>query len=569
MSTSAQANHLPCTKLTTSSRPILTHVYNSRPLAASQLLPLYLAHPAPRPNLIYLPNTSPPTLAFSLTHANLLFLLTSSTEIEPLLALEFLHRTIDVLEEFVGSPLLSSKVESNYDVVAQLLNEMCDAGAVSTTEPNALRDLVDVEGWIGKLLGGINIPGYVKNALESFEHANFCFRKTGFASASSNSNMSAISSTGVAANTPALPWRRANVRHTSNELYVDLIETLSVTLAPSGRPLAAFANGTIACTSKISGVPDLVMNLSTPSGRQNISSVMELLVFHPCVRLARWREKPGELSFIPPDGRFVLAGYGVDLLPFQNGKSGTTSSSSLKLPVNLEVKTSLGPMGSEFEVRLFITKVSGQGNSVIGGSSSRSSGNVGGRGGSAFSGLGGPQSGSSASPILEELVVTVPLPSDVRNLLEIKASRGDTTYNPGEKNLEWHIPAKEAQAGGANLRCTVVGPLTDDDDDFEGNGFKLDGGYEYEEEPYQSKPVNAKRNETNEQNDERKIAQNKILMPNSANVSFAVKGWLASGIKVESLNIDTRKSRGIGDSVKPYKGVKYLTVSNGGVEIRC
>lgn len=91
----------------------------------------------------------------------MLFLLTSSAELEPLLALEFLRRVIDVLEEFIGAPLLAQKIESNYDVVAQLLNEMCDAGAINTTEPNALRDLVEVEGWIGKLLGGINIPGFV------------------------------------------------------------------------------------------------------------------------------------------------------------------------------------------------------------------------------------------------------------------------------------------------------------------------------------------------------------------------------------------------------------------------
>ena len=77
-----------------------------------------------------------------------------------MLALECLHRIVDVLEEFIGSPLLA-KVENSYDVVAQLLNEMCDAGAVSTTEPNALRDLVEVEGFLGKLLGGINIPGYI------------------------------------------------------------------------------------------------------------------------------------------------------------------------------------------------------------------------------------------------------------------------------------------------------------------------------------------------------------------------------------------------------------------------
>jgi AP-3 complex subunit mu len=387
-------------------------------------------------------------------------------------------------------------------------------------------------------------------------------RKPGF-TAPSSSNMSGISSTGaLGGNAPALPWRRANVRHTSNELYVDLVESLTVTLAPSGRPLAAFANGTIAFTSKISGVPDLLLNLSTPSGKQNLNSVMELPVFHPCVRLARWREKPGELSFIPPDGRFVLAGYEVDLLPFQNGKIGSTSSSNLKLPVNLEVKTSLGPSGSDFEVRLFITKVSGQGDSAIKGSSSRGSSQ--GRG---TSGFGASAVGTSSTPVLEDLVVTVPLPSDVRNLSEVRASRGDTTYNPGERNLEWHIPAKEAVTGGATLRCTVVGPFSEEED-FEGNGFKLESDYNYEDDAYQA-PVPVEKKVESEQGDLRKIAQNKILMPSSTNVSFSVKGWLASGIKVESLVVDTRKSRGLGEGVKPYKGVKYLTVSRNGVEIRC
>lgn len=140
---------------------MLSHTYTSRPLAAGSLLPLYLEHPVPRPNLIYLPNTNPPTLLFSLAHANLLFLLTASSEIEPLLALEFLHRVVDSFEEFLGAPVLAHKIESNYDVVAQLLTEMCDAGTVSTTEPNALRDLVEVEGFMDKLLGNLNLPTYV------------------------------------------------------------------------------------------------------------------------------------------------------------------------------------------------------------------------------------------------------------------------------------------------------------------------------------------------------------------------------------------------------------------------
>jgi hypothetical protein len=141
------------------SHAVLSHTYTQRPLSAQHLLPLYLEHPAPRPNLIYLPNSNPPTLVFSLHHANLLFLATASSEVEPLVVLEFIHRIIDAFEEFLGAPLIAQKIESQYDVVAQLLNEMCDTGMINTTEPNALRDIVEVEGWVGKLLGSINLPG--------------------------------------------------------------------------------------------------------------------------------------------------------------------------------------------------------------------------------------------------------------------------------------------------------------------------------------------------------------------------------------------------------------------------
>lgn len=67
-----------------------------------------------------------------------------------------------------------------------------------------------------------------------------------------------------------------------------------------------------------------------------------------------------------------------------------------------------------------------------------------------------------------------------------------------------------------------------------------------------------------------KIKQaNKVLMPSCATISFSVKGWLPSGIRVESLNVDQKKSKGLGSGVTPYKGVKYLCVSRKGVECRC
>ncbi|KAI1099244.1 Mu homology domain-containing protein [Jackrogersella minutella] len=512
-------------------RAILSHTYASRPISANHLLPFYLEHQAPRPNLIYLSNTNPPTLVFSLTHANLLYLATSSSEIEPLLVLEFLHRIIDILEEFLGAPVLAHKIEANYDVVAQLLTEICDAGTVATTEPNALRDMVEVEGLLGKLLGSINLPG--------------------------KSPSNHITPSLMAQNAPALPWRRANVRHTSNELYADIVETLSVTLAPSGRPIAAFANGTIAFTSKVSGVPDILLNITGPSGKHNLNSVMELPVFHPCVRLNRWKENPGELSFIPPDGRFILAGYEVDLLPFTNGKTGNLSSNSLRLPVNIEVKTGLGSTGSDFEVRLNINRTSGPSSSLVSGSSGRG-GASGGRG------FGGPHPGSAGAPLLQDLIVSVPLPSEVRNLLDVRPSKGDASFSLGDKKLQWVIPTKELSAGTSyyTLRCTVQGPLAEEQEDADPNGFGFGRDYTYDE-PYQtSADEKPKKNEgTSEEKDAKKLAQNKILMPSSASVSFSVKGWLSSGIRVESIQIDARKSRGLGEGVKPYKGVKYLTIT--------
>ena len=98
---------------------------------------------------------------FSVVQSNILFLAVSEVDTEPLLALEFLHRVVDVLEEFVGAPLLSSKIQGNYDVVAQLLHEMCDGGLVCNTELNALQEVVQMPGWMGKLLGGVGLSGLV------------------------------------------------------------------------------------------------------------------------------------------------------------------------------------------------------------------------------------------------------------------------------------------------------------------------------------------------------------------------------------------------------------------------
>ncbi|KAJ5898902.1 AP complex mu/sigma subunit [Penicillium taxi] len=612
--------------------PLVEHVYRARPPSAAAILPLYLAHAAPRPSLLYIPGTNPPVTVFSIIQSNLLFLAISEVDTEPLLVLEFLHRVVDVLEDFVGAPLLSIKIQSNYEVVAQLLHEMCDGGLVCNTEPNALQEVVEVPGWMGKLLGGISIPGTSTPT-----------------QGSSNPLKQSLAAASVAQG-PAIPWRRPAVRHTSNELYVDIIESLSVTMAPSGRLLSALVSGTIAFTAKISGVPDLMMSLSAPGGQQSLAKKIELPVFHPCVRLARWRERPGDLSFVPPDGRFILAGYEVDLLPVDpNADEAPSHMEKLFLPAIVDIRKSLGSSGSEFEVRLTLnTRFPGYN------PSSRPATTRNGSGSSTPSFLGG--NSSSAGPILEEVVVSVPISKSVRHITDMQASRGDAQYSPSSGLLEWRVPTGRdagTTSGTATLRCTVAGyPSADDeidsneDADEDANANLLQGYYEaptsYNDpaaptsrktrssdpnkkkkkkkkstkkskpvideagdglelpkpstpspnhsKPHTPTPAESHRSHPHSHSQllppsqlpaffspssaskpaRRTKAQiNASLMPNSASVSFSVRGWLPSGIKVESLNIEQRRSRGLGESVKPYKGVKYLCVSKRGVERRC
>ena len=338
-----------------------------------------------------------------------------------------------------------------------------------------------------------------------------------------------------------IPWRRANVKHTNNELYVDLIELVAATIAPSGRPLSARSNGTIAFTSKLSGVPDLLLTLQAPNSRkqklgEKPNSLIGYPVFHPCVRLSRWRDHPGELSFVPPDGKFVLASYEVDLLSEQQQQ--------LQLPVQVELKTAIGHEGDEFEVRVFVSTAALS--PVTGGASSPAFGSRGGNGGGSRSPAFG---GTSNAPIIEDVSITIPLPSVVKTLVATRCSRGEFHHEGG--NVTWKIPTTGSGASPsstATFRTAVqIRAAADDDDDDD------------EEEETSGKKGGGKKAAARKRRIE-------MAMPRCAIVNFSVKGWLASGVRVESVKIVG--GRGMGEGVKPYKGVKYITRA-GGIEVRC
>ncbi|RMZ85414.1 hypothetical protein DV737_g742, partial [Chaetothyriales sp. CBS 132003] len=418
----------------------------------------------------------------------------------------FLQRVVDVFEDFLGSPLLATNIESNYSVVAQLLTEICDGGIICNTEPNTLHDQVEMSsGLVNKLFNQVGIPHAAPPALGS---------------AASSTGLSHLKSA------IAIPWRRPNVRHTSNEVYVDILESLSLLLAPSGRPIRYLARGSILFTSKISGVPDLVLILSAPGGTSSskalaIQRTMTLPSFHPCVRLSRWKENAGELSFIPPDGKFVLASYETDLMPSQLDQDEVAGKNEkVFVPASVDLRTGLGAKGNEFEAKLRLdTKFAG----------------------------------ARASH---------------RSVTELNASRGDANWvvKAGSREVEWKVSTsgKDGSVSGtAVLTGVVMGAPGHNGADDRHNGAAAHG--------------NADKRALSEYYDEATVddlaktmawARSRSLMPRSISVSFTVKGWLASGIRVDSLTVDAKKSRGLGEGVRPYKGVKYVSVSHRGIERR-
>lgn len=194
-----------------------------------------------------------------------------------------------------------------------------------------------------------------------------------------------------------IPWRRANVKHTNNELFVDIIETITAVIPPTRKssgsalpssssayyngptsfngtkPLISRVDGSVFVSSQLSGIPEVSLVLNTGPHPIIYPS------FHPCVRFERFEnfdldnshkvqqqladqqkmeklqrqirtkinanandntQNISTLSFIPPDGKFLLASYCLE----DNVGLGLVQS---------DLRTGLGPKRDEFEVRVW------------------------------------------------------------------------------------------------------------------------------------------------------------------------------------------------------------------------
>jgi len=202
----------------------------------------------------------------------LYFVAVLTTENPPLFVIEFLHRIIDVFEDYFGE-CTESSLKDNYVIVYELLDEMLDSGLPLATESNILKELIKPPTMLRKMATLVTGNSTnMSNALPSNQLSN-------------------------------IPWRRLGVKYTNNEAYFDLIEEIDAIIDRNGTTIMCEIQGQIDCCVKLSGMPDLTLIFVNPRLLDDVS-------FHPCVRLKKW-ESERILSFVPPDGNFRLISYHI------------------------------------------------------------------------------------------------------------------------------------------------------------------------------------------------------------------------------------------------------------------
>lgn len=118
--------------------------------------------------------------------------------------------------------------------------------------------------------------------------------------------------------TNVVSWRPENIKHSKNEVFLDVIEKLNLLVSANGNVLRSEILGTVRMKSFLSGMPELKLGLNDKvlfemTGRSTRGKLVEMedIKFHQCVRLNKF-ESERNITFIPPDGEFELMTYRLD-----------------------------------------------------------------------------------------------------------------------------------------------------------------------------------------------------------------------------------------------------------------
>ncbi|KAL6960188.1 AP-4 complex subunit mu [Sarracenia purpurea var. burkii] len=232
---------------------------------------------------------------FHVKVVGLLFVATTRANVSPSLVLELLQRIARVIKDYLGV-LNEDSLRKNFVLVYELLDEVVDFGYVQTTSTELLKSYV------------FNEPIVVDAArLPTLGPAGI------FMQGSKRMPGTAVTKS-VVANEPGGRKRE--------EIFVDIIEKISVTFSSSGYILTSEIDGTIQMKSYLTGNPEIRLalneDLSIGRGGRSIydssgssgsgAVILDDCNFHESVHLDSF-EMDRTLTLVPPDGEFPVMNY--------------------------------------------------------------------------------------------------------------------------------------------------------------------------------------------------------------------------------------------------------------------
>ncbi|RZC26054.1 AP-4 complex subunit mu-like isoform X1 [Glycine soja] len=233
---------------------------------------------------------------FHVKVVGLLFVATTRVNTSPSFVLELLQRIARVIKDYLGI-LNEDSLRKNFVLVYELLDEVIDFGYVQTTSTELLKSYVFNEPLV---IDAARLPPLGPAAI----FTQGTKRMPGIAVTKS-----------VVATEPGGRKRE--------EIFVDIIEKISITFSSSGYILTSEIDGTIQMKSYLSGNPEirLALNDDLSIGRSQGSAfagyrsssgsgtvILDDCNFHESVRLDSF-DIDRTLSLVPPDGEFPVMNY--------------------------------------------------------------------------------------------------------------------------------------------------------------------------------------------------------------------------------------------------------------------
>jgi len=221
---------------------------------------------------------------------NLYVVAVTKTNANAALVFEFCYRFINICKSYFGK-IDEESVKNNFVVIYELIDEINDFGYPQNSEIDTLKTYITTESIVST-----NI------AVE--ESSKITSQATGVTS-----------------------WRRADVKYKKNEAFVDVIESVNLSMSAKGTVLHADVDGHIQMRAYLSGTPECKFGLNdklvidkNDKGTADNAVELDDCRFHQCVRLNDFNATR-TISFIPPDGDFELMRY--------------RSTSNVKLPIRI------------------------------------------------------------------------------------------------------------------------------------------------------------------------------------------------------------------------------------------